>query len=101
MATTVLAVYQGGVLCPIRSLPLHDGETVEITFQEPRPATHLTEEEAVCRIREAKNLAELFVAANAAPEDENYDLLKALEENRKYSGDCLPRFAQDDLEQSP
>lgn len=93
MTTTIRAIYQNGVLRPTQPLPLAEGETVEITLAWPKePVPPLTEEEAVERIRSAKSLVEVFALAAEAPEDENYDLLKALDENRKFSGDPRPLF---------
>jgi predicted DNA-binding antitoxin AbrB/MazE fold protein len=92
MTQTVTATYTGGVLRPATPLPLAEGETVQVTIA--RPAATLpppqTEEEALQRIRDAKTLAELFAAINAAPEDdlpEGYDFRKALNENRRLAGD--------------
>lgn len=81
--TTVLAVYEGGVLRPVRPLPLSEGETVEITVARPRSPAPPTPEEAERRIRAAKTLQERIEAANAVtPEDDGYDLLRALHANR-------------------
>ena len=82
--TTVLAVYEGGVLRPVRPLPLNEGETVEITVaRSPRPAPPASAEEAERRIREAGTLQEWIEAANALPPAEDgYDLLRAVNENR-------------------
>ena len=89
MTWTTTAVYENGLLRPTTPLPLAEGETVEMTLTpvktvRPRPA----EDEIVGQVKEAKVLAELFAIANAAPEDDDgYDLLRALEANRKFSGD--------------
>jgi predicted DNA-binding antitoxin AbrB/MazE fold protein len=93
MTTTIRAVYQGGVLRPEQPLPLAEGETVEITLNRPIPAAPpLTpaEEEAIRRIREAKTVEEWAAAADALPTpDDGYDLLEALNENRRLSGERL------------
>jgi predicted DNA-binding antitoxin AbrB/MazE fold protein len=94
MATTVHAVYQNGVLRPTQPLPLAEGEAVEITVvraKDTPPA--LAEDEAIQRIRAARTLEEWIAAANAAPaEEDDYDLLRALDENRQFSGDYRPLF---------
>ncbi len=89
MTWTTTAVYENGLLRLTTPLPLAEGETVEMTLTpvktvRSRPA----EDEIVGQVKEAKVLAELFAIANAAPEDDDgYDLLRALEANRKFSGD--------------
>ncbi len=89
--TTVLAVYEGGVLRPARPLPFDEGETVELTVARTDQAALPSAEEAERRIRDAKSLEELFAAMDAAPaEDDGYDLLKALDENRKGERPLFP-----------
>lgn len=86
MTTTTLAVYENGLLKPVRALPFAEGETVQLTVS--RPATR---EEAERRMREAKTLEDLFDAFQSAPEPEDgYDLLKALDENRKGERSLFP-----------
>jgi predicted DNA-binding antitoxin AbrB/MazE fold protein len=94
MTPAVLAVYQGGVLRPVHPLPLAEGETVTITWASPENAASVPEkDESVKRIRAAKTLEEWIVAAKAIPDnDDGYDLLQALDENRKVSGDQRPLF---------
>ena len=95
MATTVLAVYRNGVLRPVQPLGLAEGETVQTTVArtDPRP-TGPDPEEVAERIRAARNLEEWIQAANAPSADEDsYDLLQALEDNRKLSGDRRPLFS--------
>jgi predicted DNA-binding antitoxin AbrB/MazE fold protein len=88
MTTTVLAVYQNGVLRPVQPLPFAEGETVEITLSRPKTLSPaLSEAEAIQRIETAQTVDEWAAASNAAPETEDgYDLLQALDENRKRSG---------------
>src|SRR5258708_7700877 len=94
MTTTVLAAYQDGVLRPTQPQPFMDGETVEITLRPaegPPPAQ--AENDDVARICAARNLDEWITAANAPLDIENdYDLLAALEDNRRLSGDSRPLF---------
>jgi predicted DNA-binding antitoxin AbrB/MazE fold protein len=82
--TTVLAVYEGGVLRPVQPLPLDKGETVEITVARSRPAVpSVSPDESERRIREAGTLQEWIEAANASPPAEDgYDLLQAVSESR-------------------
>jgi predicted DNA-binding antitoxin AbrB/MazE fold protein len=92
--TTFQAIYENGVLRPIRPLPLAEGETVEIILAPPKslPAEP-SETEAVQRIRSARTLEEWIAAANdTSAEEDGYDLLQALEENRKLAGDARPLF---------
>jgi predicted DNA-binding antitoxin AbrB/MazE fold protein len=86
MTTITLAVYENGVLKPARPLPYTDGETVQLTVTQPLEAA-----EAERRMRAAKTLRELFDAFEAAPgEDDGYDLLKALDDNRKGERPLFP-----------
>jgi predicted DNA-binding antitoxin AbrB/MazE fold protein len=81
--TTVLAVYEGGVLRPVQPLPLNEGETVEITVARAERPAPPTQEELERRIREARTLQEWIEVANALPPaDDGYDLLQALNANR-------------------
>jgi predicted DNA-binding antitoxin AbrB/MazE fold protein len=86
MTTTTLAVYENGVLKPARALPFAEGETVQLTVSRPLPR-----DEAERRMRQAKTLEELFDAFQSAAEpDDGYDLLKALDENRKGERPLFP-----------
>jgi predicted DNA-binding antitoxin AbrB/MazE fold protein len=90
--TTVTAVYEGGVLRPTQPLPLSEGETVEVTVTPVKPAPPRTEEEVIRRMKAAKTLKELFEAYESLPPPEDgYDLIKALEENRRLAGE-LPLY---------
>src|SRR5262245_34975840 len=91
MTVSILAVFENGVLRPMTPLPLAEGETVQVTVTRTDAPT--TPSEAERRIRAATTLQEWIDAANAAPpEDDEYDLLKALDENRKAAGDLRPLF---------
>ena len=96
MTTRVTAVYQNGVLRPTQPLPLVEGETVEITVERPAPPKPtLTDEEFARQIKAARTLEEMFAVAEAAAElepDDGYDLLQALDENRRLAGEARPLF---------
>jgi predicted DNA-binding antitoxin AbrB/MazE fold protein len=85
--TTVVAVYENGVLRLAEPLPLAEDQTVQVTitpaFSGPTPA----DEEYRRRLMAAKTLTELFAIMEAAPSlPEDYDIVQALDENRKFSG---------------
>jgi len=81
MTTTIRAIYEKGMLRPVRPLVLDEGQNVELTINvEP-------EDEVLVRMRAAKNLDELFAIVNELPPPEDgYDLCKALNENRRLEG---------------
>jgi predicted DNA-binding antitoxin AbrB/MazE fold protein len=91
MTMTVRAVYTGGVLRPIEPLALAEGATVEVTVNPAAtgPATTpLSEEELIRRIRACKTYHEwLEVTKLLPPDDGDYDILRALDENRRWSGE--------------
>lgn len=92
MTTRVTAVYENGVLRPAGPLPFAEGETVEVVVEsskaDPGPPG---EDDVTRRIAAARTLAELFEVLNEAPdEDDGYDLLEALNENRRAAG--VPRL---------
>ena len=86
---SVLAVYENGVLRPKEPLALTEGQTVEITVSEPKPAElPVSEEEILRRIESAKSIQEWVEATKLLPPDDGgYDIVKALDENRRWSGD--------------
>jgi predicted DNA-binding antitoxin AbrB/MazE fold protein len=86
---SVLAVYENGVLRPKEPLDLAEGQTVEITVSEPKPAEPpVSEEEIDRRLSEAKTYQEWLEATKLLPPDDGgYDIVKALDENRRWSGD--------------
>jgi predicted DNA-binding antitoxin AbrB/MazE fold protein len=97
MALTIRAVYEGGVLRPIEPLTLREGQTVDVMIagaestvvprREPTPE----EEEYARRIKSAQSLEEMFaVMATAPPLPEGYDLERALNFNRKSTGERTP-----------
>jgi predicted DNA-binding antitoxin AbrB/MazE fold protein len=89
--TTVKAIYENGVLRPAERLPFADGATVELTVSPaPAAAPPVDEQEVIRRMREAKSLRELFALYDSLPPPaDGYDLCKALNENRKATGECL------------
>jgi predicted DNA-binding antitoxin AbrB/MazE fold protein len=98
MSITIQAVYEGGVLRPTQPLDLAEGATVEVTItgasakqNEPtlRPPTP-EEEDYARRLKAAKSLEEMYaVMATAPPLPEDYDLCRALNANRKATGERL------------
>jgi predicted DNA-binding antitoxin AbrB/MazE fold protein len=92
MTTTILAVYENGVLRPAQPLPLAEGETVQVTITPSPSGVPTAEAEAVRRMNAATTLQELYAAYDAAPPPPNgYDLVQALEENRRLAGE-LPLY---------
>jgi predicted DNA-binding antitoxin AbrB/MazE fold protein len=96
MTMTVRAVYEGGVLRPVEPLALPEGETVDVTIARTRPAGPALraptpeEEDYVRRIKAARSLEEMFaVMATAPPLPDEYDLNRALNANRKATGERL------------
>lgn len=91
MMTNVSATYENGVLKPTKPLALPEGTMVDFVVELPLrpPLSETPHEAAVRRIREAKNFDEwIAAAANAAQYEPNdgYDLLEALNENRRAVG---------------
>jgi predicted DNA-binding antitoxin AbrB/MazE fold protein len=86
MTTTFQAVHTGGVLRPVHPLALLEGETVEVTISQA--GTRHSEEEIIRRIQACKTYREwLEVAKLLPPDDGDYDIVKALDENRRWSGE--------------
>jgi predicted DNA-binding antitoxin AbrB/MazE fold protein len=97
MTQRVTAIYENGALRPSTPLPFRNGDRVEITVEGPLPAS-ASKDEATRRIREAKTFDEWMAAAEAAAAlepDDGYDLLEALNENRKAAGIPRPLFPPD------
>src|SRR5687767_5637747 len=98
--TNIQAIYEGGILRPLTPLALAEGATVDLTIA-PTPAAaatpSLTEDEILCRIKACKSVHELIeVTKLLPPDDGGYDIVKALDENRRWSGErpLLPDQAQ-------
>jgi predicted DNA-binding antitoxin AbrB/MazE fold protein len=88
MTSTVRAVYTDGVLRPVQPLALAEGETVEVTVASTATAPPLSEEEIIPRIDACLTLEEwLEVTKLLPPDDGGYDIVKALDENRRWSGE--------------
>jgi predicted DNA-binding antitoxin AbrB/MazE fold protein len=89
MTMTVQAVYTGGVLRPVQPLALAEGETVDVTIaRAPAAPTPTSEEEVVQRIRACQTYREWLEVTKALPPDDGgYDIVQALDENRRWSGE--------------
>src|SRR5437764_1123982 len=87
MIMTVQAVYTGGVLRPTQPLGLTEGETVVVTIA-PTGTTPLPEEEVIRRLKACKTYHEWLEVTKQRPADDGgYDIVKALDENRRWSGE--------------
>jgi predicted DNA-binding antitoxin AbrB/MazE fold protein len=83
MIVNTRAIYENGVLRPEQPLPLNEGERVEIRVTRP--------EQIEQQVRAATTLTELFAVLEANPEPgDAYDLLRALDENRKGERPLFP-----------
>ncbi|HET6575421.1 MAG TPA: antitoxin family protein [Fimbriiglobus sp.] len=84
---SVLAVYENGVLRPKEPLALAEGQTVEITVSEPKPAeSPISDDEYIRRLDAVKSIQEWVELTKLLPPDDGgYDIVKALEENRRWS----------------
>lgn len=96
MQMTIRAVYQGGLLRPQQPLPLAEGETVDVTIATTKPAGSVLrpltpeEEDYARRLKAAKSLEEMHaIMATAPPLPDGYDLCRALNANRKATGERL------------
>lgn len=91
--TTVLAVYEGGVLRPVEPLALPEGQAVQVTvYPQPpllplRPATS-EEEDYTRRLKAATTLEEMFAVMATAPPtpDDDYDIVQLINESRRLTG---------------
>ena len=92
---SVTAVYENGVLRPREPLKLQEGQTVQLAVYPQQPLMPLRpptpeEEDFARRIKAAKTLEEMFAVMDTAPPGpEGYDLCKALNDNRKATGQRL------------
>ena len=89
MSITTQAVYEGGTLRLIQPLPIDEGATVDVTITQPSSSNSpMSDEEITRRIQEAKTIAEWVEATKLLPgEDDDYDVVKALDQNRQWSGE--------------
>ncbi len=86
--TTIRATYTGGVLRPVQPLSLSEGETVEVTITAPSDKSKLSEDEILNRIRACKSYHEWLEVTKLLPSDDGgYDIVNALDENRRWSGE--------------
>jgi predicted DNA-binding antitoxin AbrB/MazE fold protein len=92
MSTTIHAVYTNGVLRPVTPLSLTEGDKVELTIaQVVSEKTNLAEVEMIKRIQACKNYDEWLQLTRQLPSDDGgYYIEKALEENRRWSGEHGP-----------
>jgi predicted DNA-binding antitoxin AbrB/MazE fold protein len=103
MTMRIRAVYEGGVLRPVEPLALPEGETVEVTIastKSPGPplrAPSAAEEDYARRIKAAQTLDEMYaIMATAPPLPEGYDNCRALDANRKATGERTPFLEPND-----
>ena len=89
MTMTVRAIYEGGVLRPVKPLGLTEGETVVVTLARTEPMKSLpSEDEDVRRVQAARTIKEWLEATKLLPPDDGgYDIVKELHENRIWSGE--------------
>ena len=98
MTMTVRAVYQGGVLRPVQPLALDEGETVDVTIAQAKPAPSAPrpptpeEEDYARQVKAAKSLEEMFAVMATAPltPDDEYDIIKEINESRRLTGFRMP-----------
>ncbi len=80
------ATYTGGVLRPVQPLALAEGQTVEVTVDTQ--AAQPTDDEVISRIQACTTYEEWLAVTKTLPtDDDGYDIIKALDENRRWSGD--------------
>jgi hypothetical protein len=95
--TTILAIYEGGVLRPVEPLALPEGQAVQLTvyphppFLPARPPTP-EEEDYARRLQAAPTLEEMFAVMATAPPtpDDEYDILHQINESRRLTGFRIP-----------
>ncbi len=86
MTMTIDAVYSGGVLCPAQPLSLREGEIVAITIHPKLDSSF--EDEIIKRIQGSKTYHEWLEVMKSLPADnDGYDIVKAIDENRRWSGE--------------
>ena len=87
MSMTILAVYSNGVLRPVQPLSLAEGEKVEVTISPFTPSP-ISDAEIIHRIQACKTYQEwLDVMKLLPPNDGGFDIVKTLDENRRWSGE--------------
>ncbi len=90
MTLTIQAVYEGGILRPTRPLALPEGQTVDVTIvpassgSSPAP---VSDDEMVRRIQACQTYQEWLEVTKSLPTDDaGFDIVQALDENRRWSG---------------
>jgi Protein of unknown function DUF104 len=103
MTITVRAIHENGVLRPVERLALPEGEAVDVTIATtaacaPPPRAPTPDEgDYARRVKAAKSLEEMYAIMATAPGlPEGYDLSRALNANRKTTGERLPYPELDD-----
>jgi predicted DNA-binding antitoxin AbrB/MazE fold protein len=88
MTMTFRAVYTGGVLRPVQPLALTEGETVDVTVAPTTSAALMSEDEMIRRIQACQTYEEWLEVTKLLPSDDGgYDIVKALDDNRRWSGE--------------
>ena len=89
MSVKIQAVYAGGVLHPAQPLTLDEGATVEVTINSADLASApLLEPEIIKRIQACKTYQDwLEVTKLLPPDDGGYDIVRSLDENRRWAGE--------------
>ena len=93
--TRIQAVYENGVLRPKEPLSLAEGEEVQVSVYPRLRITPLRpptpeEEDYTRRLNATRTIEEMHaVMATAPPWEEEYDIVKALNDNRRASGERL------------
>jgi predicted DNA-binding antitoxin AbrB/MazE fold protein len=88
MTISVRAVYERGILRPVQPLPFDEGETVDLTICKPEPTSLPPCEDQVANRLQAATIADWVEATKLLPADDGgYDIVKALNENRIWSGE--------------
>lgn len=92
VSTTVFAIYEGGLLRPTEPLELTEGQRVRVTVHPPLPLGTMRpptaeETEYARRVTACKSIDELLDLMGTLPtDDDGFDILADLNENRTWSG---------------
>jgi predicted DNA-binding antitoxin AbrB/MazE fold protein len=87
---TVSAIFEHGVLRPIKPLALKEGESVQLTIHQSngKVTQPLSEDEITRRLKEASTIQEWLAATQLLPSDDGgYDIVEALNDNRLRTGE--------------
>jgi predicted DNA-binding antitoxin AbrB/MazE fold protein len=91
MTMIIQAVYEGGVLRPTRPLALPEGQTVDVTISPSAScaaSASTPEDEMVRRIQACRSYQEWLEVTKSLPADDaDFDIIRALDENRRWSGE--------------